>query len=54
MTPIGKPDPRLPLLGLMALVENDLQLTIDGGNTRFRIYKSLRLFLTDWYRGFFD
>jgi hypothetical protein len=53
MSSIGKPDPRLPLLGLMALVENHLQLSIDGENPRFRVYKSLRLSLSDLYREFF-
>jgi hypothetical protein len=53
MAPIGKPNPRLPLLGLMALVENKLQLSIDGENARFRIYKSLRRSLADLYRDFF-
>ncbi|SRR5579883_612443 len=50
MAPIGKPNPRLPLLGLMALVNNKLQLSIDGENSHFRIYKSLRLSLSDFYR----
>ncbi len=53
MAPIGKPNPRLPLLGLMALVENNLQVSIDGENSRLRVYKSLRLSLSDLYREFF-
>jgi hypothetical protein len=49
MSPIGKPNPRLPLLGLRALIANRLQVWIDGEHTRFRIYKSLRATLSDWY-----
>jgi hypothetical protein len=50
MAPVGKPNPRLPLLGLMALIENNLKASIDGENSHFRIYKSLRLSLSDFYR----
>jgi hypothetical protein len=50
MSPIGKPNPRLPLLGLSALIQNRLRASIDGENTRFRIHRSLRLSLSDWYR----
>ena len=35
MASIGKPDPRLPLLGLTALIQNHLQVAIDGENSRF-------------------
>jgi hypothetical protein len=41
MATVGKPNPRLPLLGLDALIENKLQLRINGANTRFRIYRSI-------------
>ena len=41
MASIGKPNPRLPLLGLTALIENHLQVAIDGENSRFRVYRSL-------------
>jgi hypothetical protein len=54
MAPLGKPNPRLPLLGLMALVENDLQVFIDGENSRFRIGKSLRSSLSELYQEFFS
>jgi hypothetical protein len=53
MAPIGKPHPRLSLLGLMALVENNLQVFIDGERSRFRIEKSLRSSLSDLYRRLF-
>ena len=54
MAPIGKPHPRLPLLGLTALIANKLQVRIDGENSRFRIYKSLRSSLSDLYHEFLD
>ncbi len=41
MATVGKPNPRLPLLGLNALIENKLQLQLDGSNSRFRIYRSI-------------
>src|SRR5262249_8139925 len=50
MAPMAKPNPRLPLHGLTALIQNQLRVSIDGENTRFRVYKSLRLSLSDWYR----
>jgi len=50
MAPIGKPNPRLPLLGLTALADNKLQACIDGENSRFRIYKYLKSSLIDFYR----
>jgi hypothetical protein len=50
MAPVGQPNPRLPLLGLMVLVNNKLNLSISGENSHFRIYKSLRLSLSDFYR----
>ncbi len=50
MAPMGKPNPRLPLLGLTALMQNHLRVSIDGENARFRVYKSFRLSLSDWYR----
>jgi len=53
MAPMGKPNPRLPLLGLMALVENNLQVLIDGENSRFRIEKSLGSSLSELYRKLF-
>jgi hypothetical protein len=53
MAPVGKPNPRLPLLGLMALVENHLQVFINGENSRFRIAKSLRSSLSELYRELF-
>ncbi len=53
MATIGKPDPRLPLLGLTALIRNHLQVAIDGENARFRIYRSLRSSLSVWYREVF-
>jgi hypothetical protein len=53
MAPIGKPNPRLPLLGLAALIANNLQVFIDGENSRFRIEKSLRSSLSELYREFF-
>jgi hypothetical protein len=52
MAPIGKPNPRLHLLGLTALIENRLQVAIDGENSRFRVYKSLGVSLSEWYRSF--
>jgi hypothetical protein len=52
MAPMGQPNPRLPLLGLMALVENNLQVFIYGENSRFRIEKSLRSSLSELYRKF--
>jgi hypothetical protein len=54
MALMGKPNPRLPLLGLMALVENHLQVFIDGEITRFRIGKSLRSSLSEFYQEFFS
>jgi hypothetical protein len=54
MSPIGKPNPRLPLLGLGALIANNLQVRLDGEHTRFRIYKSLRTTLSDLYHKFLD
>jgi hypothetical protein len=53
MAPIGKPNPRLPLFGLTALMANNLQVFIDGENSRFRIEKSLRSSLSDLYRRLF-
>src|SRR5439155_20548720 len=53
MAPMGKPNPRLPLLGLMALVENNLQVFVDGENAHFRIAKSLRSSLSELYRELF-
>jgi hypothetical protein len=53
MASIGKPNPRLPLLGLMALVENNLHLSVDGERSHFRIEKSLRSSLWGWYRNSF-
>ena len=53
MAPIGKPNPRLPLLGLSALIANQLQVFIDGENSRFRIEKSLRSSLSELYRKYF-
>ncbi len=52
MAPIGKPNPRLPLLGLTALIENHMRVAIDGENSRFRAYKSLGVSLSEWYRRF--
>jgi hypothetical protein len=52
MAPIDKPNPRLPLLGLTALIENRLQVAIDGENSRFRVYQSLGVSLSEWYRRF--
>ena len=49
MAPIGKPNPRLPLLGLTALIANNLQVRMDGEHSRFRVYKSLRSTLSDLY-----
>jgi hypothetical protein len=54
MAPIGKPNPRLPLLGLSALIANKLQVQINGEHTRFRIYKSLRSTLSDLYHEFLE
>jgi hypothetical protein len=54
MAPIGKPNPRLPLLGLTALVDKKLKFCIDGENSRFRIYKSLKSSLMDFYRQFVE
>ncbi len=51
MAPIGKANPRLPLLGLTALIQSQLQVVSDGENARFRVYRSLRAFLSEWYRG---
>ena len=42
MATAGKPNPRLPLLGLHALIQNKLQLRLDGENSRFRVYRSLK------------
>ena len=53
MAPVGKPNPRLPLLGLTALIANNLQVLIDGENSRFRIERSLRSRLSELYREFF-
>ena len=53
MAPIGKPNPRLPLLGLTALIENRLQVAIDGERSRFRVYRPLGLSLSEWYRKYF-
>jgi len=50
---MGKPDPRFPLLGLSALIENDLRVMVDGESSRFRIGKSLRSNLRDVYRKYF-
>ncbi len=52
MAPIGRPNPRLPLLGLTALIENRLRVAIDAENSRFRIYRSLGVSLSEWYREF--
>jgi hypothetical protein len=52
MAPIGKPNPRLPLLGLTALIRNQLQVAIDAENSRFRVYRSLGVSLSEWYREF--
>ena len=54
MAPIGKPNPRLPLLGLTALIQSHLHVAIDGENARFRIYRSLRESLSEWYRDSFS
>jgi hypothetical protein len=54
MAPMGRPNPRLPLLGLTALIANNLRVCIDGENSHFRIYKSLRKSLLDWYHEFLD
>src|SRR5205814_10272489 len=53
MAPMGKPNPRLPLLGLTALIANNLRVLIDGENSRFRIERSLRSSLSELYREFF-
>src|SRR5262249_22526555 len=53
MAPTGRPNPRLPLLGLMALVKNYLQVLIDGEHSRFRIKRSLRSSVSELYRRFF-
>jgi hypothetical protein len=53
MAPMGKPNPRLPLLGLMALIKNNVQVLIDGEHSRFRIEKSLRSSVSELYRKFF-
>jgi hypothetical protein len=53
MAAMGQPNPRLPLLGLTALIANNLQVLIDGENRRFRIAKSLRSSLTEFYQEFF-
>jgi hypothetical protein len=50
MAPIGKPHPRLPLLGLTALIANKLKLALDGENSHYRVHKSLRVALAQWYR----
>lgn len=39
--------PRIPLLGLNALMESNLRLFIDGERSRFRISMSLRTWLND-------
>jgi hypothetical protein len=49
MAPIGKPNPRLPLLGLTALIAKSLRVSIDGENSHFRISKSLRSTISDLY-----
>jgi hypothetical protein len=49
MATIGKPNPRLPLLGLNALIENQLQLRLNGANSRFRIYRSIRTILSSLF-----
>jgi hypothetical protein len=54
MAPAGKPNPRLPHLGLTALIANNLRVCIDGENSHFRIYRSLRSSLSDWYHQFLD
>jgi hypothetical protein len=54
MAPIGQPNPRLPLLGLTAVIANKLQVQINGERTRFRIYKSLRSTLSDLYHESLD
>src|SRR5262249_29683403 len=53
MAPTGKPNPRLPLLGLTALIQNNLQVLIDGENSRFRVYKSIRMSIYELYQKFF-
>ncbi len=50
MATTGKPNPRLPLLGLNALIVNKLQVRIDGESSRFRIYRSLRSVISTFYR----
>jgi hypothetical protein len=50
MAPIGKPHPRLPLLGPTALIENDLRVAINGERSRYRVYRSLGVSLSEWYR----
>jgi hypothetical protein len=53
MASIGKPNPRLPLLGLTASVQYNLQVLIDGENSRFRVRRSLRMSLAEFYPEFF-
>ena len=53
MAPMGKPNPRLPLLGLTALIANNLQVFLDGEHSRFRIEKSLRASVSELYRQLF-
>jgi hypothetical protein len=48
MATTGKPNPRLPLLGLNALIENRLQAQIDGDNSRFRLYRSIKSILSSF------
>jgi hypothetical protein len=49
MATTGKPNPRLPLLGLNALIENKLQARIDGENTWFRIDRSIKSILSSFF-----
>jgi hypothetical protein len=51
MATTGKPNPRLPLLGLDTLIQNDLQLRIDGAASRFRIYRSLKSIVSSFLAG---
>lgn len=47
MEPIGDPSPRLPIVGLDALVTDGLRLSVDGYTGNFRISQSLR----SWWFG---
>jgi hypothetical protein len=50
MATTEKPNPRLPLLGLNALIENHLQVRIDGEHSQFRIFRSFKSVITSWVR----